>query len=77
MKHLGCKEDQRRTPEDQRGEFVASDDEEVSDDERHTVNTILAKSRHCDGSMYRVDTWWKEFFFILRTGTRVSDQYLF
>lgn len=62
VKHLGCEEDQRRTPEDQRGEFVASDDEEVSDDERHTLNNILAKSRHRDGSIYRVDTWWKELF---------------
>ena len=58
VKHLGCEEDQRRTPEDQMGEFVANDDE------RHTLNTILAKSRHRDGSIYRVDTWWKELFCI-------------
>ena len=63
MKHLGCEEDQRRTPEDQRGDFVASDDEEASDDERHTLNNILAKSRHRDGSIYRdIDNCWKTDF---------------
>lgn len=56
VKHIDCEEDQW-------GEFVFGDyDEELSDDERQTFNTILEKSRHRDGSIYKVDTWWKELF---------------
>jgi hypothetical protein len=51
--------------ENQRGEIVASDEKKVSDDEEYTVNNILAKSRHGDGSIYRsMDTWWKRVYLI-------------
>lgn len=72
VKHLGCEEDQRRAPADQRAEFVVSDDE-VSDVEGYTVN-ILAKSTHRDGSIYRgMDTWWKEEYCIAdRNETRLE-----
>ena len=59
VKHTDCvKEDQRSATDNHRGEIVASGDKVVSDDEEMTVNNILAKSRHRDGSIYgAMDIW--------------------
>ena len=66
VKHTDCvKEDQRSTADNHRVEIVASGDKVVSADEEMTVNNILAKSRHRDGSIYRdMDTWWKQDYCI-------------
>ena len=66
VKNTDCvKEDQRSTTDNHRVEIVASGDKVVSDDEEMTVNNILAKSRHRDGSIYRdMDTWWKRDYCI-------------
>ena len=66
VKNTDCvKEDQRSTADNHRVEIVASGDKVVSDDEEMTVNNILAKSRHRDGSIYRdMDTWWKQDYCI-------------
>jgi hypothetical protein len=60
VKHTVTEEDGRSTTEDHKGIVVS--DEEVSDDEGYTVNNVLARSRHRDGSIYRGmgDTWWKK-----------------
>ncbi|WVZ82294.1 hypothetical protein U9M48_029573 [Paspalum notatum var. saurae] len=66
-KHAGSDGDERRETKDHR-EII------VSDDEEYTVDTILAKSRHCDGSIYRgMDTWWKQMYNIVdRNETRLQ-----
>jgi len=58
-------EDPRNAMDNQRGEIIASNDKEVSDDEEYTMDIILPKSRHRDGSIYRdMDRWWKSLFHI-------------
>ncbi|CAN6302900.1 unnamed protein product [Urochloa humidicola] len=75
VKHTDCvKEDQRSAMDNHRGEIVASGDKVVSDDEEYTVNNVLEKSRHRDGSIYRgMDTWWKQNYYIAnRNETRLE-----
>lgn len=56
------KGEQRSAMETHRGGIVANDE---SDDEEFTVNNIITKSRHRDGSIYRgMDTWWKREYLI-------------
>jgi len=66
VKHTGYgEEDQRNAMDNQRGEIVASNDKEVNDDEEYTLDIILPRSRHRDGSIYRdMDRWWKSLFHI-------------
>jgi len=45
------KGEQRSVTENHMEEIVACDDKKVSGDEEYTVNNILAKSRHRDGSI--------------------------
>lgn len=55
VKHSVTEEDGCSTTEEHKGKIV------VSDDEGYTVNNVLARSRHRDGSIYSMgDTWWKK-----------------
>ena len=58
----GFEEDQSRATKNHITGIAVSEDEGLSDDERFSVNGILAKSRHRDGSIYRgMDLFhWKE-----------------
>ncbi|EEE67695.1 hypothetical protein OsJ_25358 [Oryza sativa Japonica Group] len=60
-KQDGCDEDDRRSETEEHVE-----EDEVLDPEEYTVNNILPKSRHRDGSIYRdiMDTPWKREFHI-------------
>lgn len=66
-KHDGCDaEDRRSETEEHVGGIVVSEEDEVLDPEEYTVNNILPKSRHRDGSIYMdiMDTPWKKEFHI-------------
>uniref|UniRef100_A0A0D3GU87 DUF6598 domain-containing protein n=1 Tax=Oryza barthii TaxID=65489 RepID=A0A0D3GU87_9ORYZ len=75
-KHDGCDEEDRRSEmEEHVGGIVVSEEDEVLDPEEYTVNNILPKSRHRDGSIYRdiMDTPWKKEFHIAdRNETRLE-----
>jgi len=59
VKYTGSEEDERNTTEDHKGKIV------VSDDEGYSLNNILAKCRHRDGSIYgNLDIWWKKAYLI-------------
>uniref|UniRef100_A0A0E0EF81 DUF6598 domain-containing protein n=1 Tax=Oryza meridionalis TaxID=40149 RepID=A0A0E0EF81_9ORYZ len=69
-KQDGCDEDDRRSETEEHVE-----EDEVLDPEEYTVNNILPKSRHRDGSIYRdiMDTPWKREFHIAdRNETRLE-----
>ncbi|KAL6839227.1 hypothetical protein ACP4OV_030899 [Aristida adscensionis] len=60
VKYTGSEEDERNTTEDHKWKIVVSDDEGG-----YSVNNILAKSRHRDGSIYgSMDIWWKKEYLI-------------
>ncbi|XP_052161862.1 uncharacterized protein LOC127779181 [Oryza glaberrima] len=59
----GQEEDRRSEMQEQRGGIdVNDDDKDVTDDEDYSLDIVLPKSRHSDGSIYRgiMDTWWKK-----------------
>uniref|UniRef100_A0A0E0ANI0 DUF6598 domain-containing protein n=1 Tax=Oryza glumipatula TaxID=40148 RepID=A0A0E0ANI0_9ORYZ len=57
---LGQEEDRRSEMQEQRD--ANDDDKEVTDDEDYSMDILLPKSRHRDGSIYRgiMDIWWKK-----------------
>lgn len=57
---LGQEEDRRSEMQEQRD--ANDDDKEVTADEDYSMDILLLKSRHRDGSIYRgiMDTWWKK-----------------
>uniref|UniRef100_A0A0E0EF77 Uncharacterized protein n=1 Tax=Oryza meridionalis TaxID=40149 RepID=A0A0E0EF77_9ORYZ len=57
---LGQEEDRRSEMQERRD--ANDDDKEVTDDEDYSMDILLPKSRHRDGSIYRgiMDTWWKK-----------------
>lgn len=60
----GFEEDQSSAAKNHITEIIVSEDEGLSDDEGYSVNGILPKSRHRDGSIYRgIDLFhWKELY---------------
>lgn len=74
-KQDGCDEDDRRSETEEHVE-----EDEVLDPEEYTVNNILPKSRHRDGSIYMdiMDTPWKREFHIAdRNESKLSFLYLY
>lgn len=71
----GFEEDQSSAAKNHITEIAVSEDEGLSDDEGYSVNGILAKSRHRDGSIYRdMDLYdWKKHYRIAdRIETRLE-----
>lgn len=55
-----CGDDGWSTIKDSTAEIIASEDKE-SDEYGYPLTSVLARSRHRDGSIYRdMDTWWKK-----------------